>query len=52
MRRGLLIALAAVLLLVAAGAAALYRFALPGLSSARPTPPVDRNGSRNLAAAE
>ena len=39
MSRTLLIALAAVLLL-AAGGAALYRFALPGLSSARPTPPV------------
>ena len=39
MRRGLLIALAAALL-VAAGAAALYRFALPGLSSARPAPPT------------
>src|ERR1700727_1265997 len=39
MRRPLLIALVAVLLLAAAGAA-LYRFALPGLSSPRPTPPV------------
>src|ERR1700722_9094227 len=39
MSRTLLIALAAVLLL-AAGGAALFRFALPGLSSARPTPPV------------
>jgi hypothetical protein len=40
MRRGLLIALVAVLLLAAGAAAALYRFALPGLSSARPTPPA------------
>src|SRR5258708_18799217 len=39
MRGGLLIAVAAVLLLAAAGAA-LYSFALPGLSSARPAPPV------------
>jgi mono/diheme cytochrome c family protein len=39
MRRGLLIALVAVLLVAAGGAAALYRFALPGLSSARPNPP-------------
>ena len=31
---------ALVLLVLAAGGAALYRFALPGLSSARPTPPV------------
>jgi mono/diheme cytochrome c family protein len=39
MRRPLLIALVAVLFQAAAGTA-LYRFALPGLSSARPTPPV------------
>ena len=31
---------ALVLLVLAAGGAAFYRFALPGLSSARPTPPV------------
>ena len=31
---------ALVLLVLTAGGAALYRFALPGLSSARPTPPV------------
>src|ERR1700760_1759354 len=40
MRRGLLIALVAVLLVAAGGGAALYRFALPGLSSARPNPPA------------
>jgi hypothetical protein len=28
------------LVVLALGAAALYRFALPGLSSARPTPPA------------
>jgi ABC-type microcin C transport system permease subunit YejB len=31
---------ALVLLVLAAGGAAFYHFALPGLSSARPTPPV------------
>src|ERR1700729_1288315 len=39
MRRGLLIAVVAVLIVLAVGAAALYRFALTGLSSARPSPP-------------
>jgi mono/diheme cytochrome c family protein len=39
MDRRLLVVLVAVLLLAAAGAA-LYRFALPGLSSARPAPPA------------
>src|SRR5580693_2541606 len=39
MPRKLIIALLALLVLVAGGAA-LFRFALPGLSSARPTPPV------------
>ena len=40
MGRRILIGLIAVLVLVAAAGAALYRFALPGLSSARPTPPA------------
>jgi mono/diheme cytochrome c family protein len=40
MSRKLIIAVLALLVLVAAGAgAAFYRFALPGLSSARPSPP-------------
>jgi mono/diheme cytochrome c family protein len=37
MRRKLVVAL---LVLLVLGAGALYRFALPGLSSARPTPPA------------
>ena len=37
MRRKLIVAL---LVLLVLGAGALYRFALPGLSSARPTPPA------------
>ena len=49
MPRKLIIAVLALLVLVAAGAA-LYRFALPGLSSARPNAARHRNGSRDLAA--
>ena len=47
MRRKLVVAL---LVLLVLGAGALYRFALPGLSSARPNAARDRDGGRNLAA--